>query len=346
MSERLSSRFKGRSSRGHVRPRRSPSFPGWLVALIALLGALAAGALIRSVILRIQNDKAAASAQSNRTWLGEEWTLNETNRAQMATMATRLKDHKIKVVYVVTGAWRADNQYRAYEFAQHFRTEMQVVAPDIQVLIWMWYDPQRHTNETSETSLISYTREAIEQWGYDGIHLQGFNIPDGSASFVQLLRALEVITGAEHTLSITAPPDHVPADPAIPRGLGNQTFSWEPGYKQQLALIVDEIVIMPHAGGLETTADYEVWVAYQVETYARDVKLMNVDTDLIVGLPAYPADVLHDPAVETATAAIIGAQQGIKSAGDAGKLVIGAGLYFYSAASEEDWIQFKARWVR
>lgn len=345
MSERYSSRFSQRSSRGHVRRPQQQSFPSWMIWLFALLGLLAIAALVREVVNRLNDEESIVTVQSNRLWLGDEWTLNAATSEQVETLVNRLQENQIKAIYVVTGAWRADNQYRSHDFAEQFREQMQDAASDIKVLAWIWYEPELHANDTSETSLVSYARTALDDWNYDGIHLQGFSIPNRNERYIQLVRALEVIT-ENKILSITVPPDHIPTDPVVPKGRGNPTFSWEPSYKQQMALIADEMVIMPHASGLTAPNEYEAWVAYQVETYARDVSRMEVETDLIIGLPAYPEEALHDPTIENVTTAINGTRQGLADAGDARDYVVGAGLYSFSTASEDDWLQFKSLWVR
>lgn len=346
MSENPSSRFVSRSSRGHVRRRRQQSFPSWFIVVIGILGLIAIVALVREIVSRLSDEEGVSNTQSNRAWLGEEWTLNAPNSSQIETLVERLKQNRIKAVYVVTGAWRADNQYRAYEFAPLFYEEMKKTAPEIDILAWIWYEPSLHANDTSETSLVDYARTAIEDWNYEGVHLQGFSVPNRSERYVRLVRALEVVLGDEHILSITVPPDHIPTDPNVPRGLGNPAFSWEPTYKQQLALIADEMVIMPHASFLKSPEDYELWVAYQVETYAQDVRLMDVETALVIGFPAYPEDVGHDPSIEDVANAVAGTRRGLSEAGEARRYIVGAGIYLYSTASENDWVQFYDLWVK
>ncbi len=348
MSNIPSSRFGSRSSRGHVRRPRRP-LPNWLVALFAIIGFAAVVLLVRVVINQINGDDVIDTVQSNRAWLRESWTQNPVTDAEIDVLVARLENNNITMIYVETGAWRADGQYRAHDYAEQFRAQMRAAARDIRVLPWIWVDPERYNSETSQTSVVSYVRDAIRQWGYDGVHLQGFEVFnnfDDDALYILLIRALEAVTGSRHVLSVTAPPDHAPANSSVPRGAGNPSISWTPQDKQRVALLADELVLLPFQGGLETVEDYESWVAYQVETYARNIDRLDVQTGLIIGLPVFPENLFHDPLIENATTTTNGALQGTRQAGEAGRRVVGAGLYWYGETNESDWVMFKDRWGR
>lgn len=347
MATRFSSRFNppSKTPHGHVR-RRPPSFPNWLIAIFAAMGIVAIALIVRQILTNIEESNVTAKANDNRTWLDEAWTLNPQSDEAIQTLVTQLKDSKIRVIYVPTGAWRLDGEYRPHDYAESFRVQLKAADSNLRVLAWIWYQPSRHANEISETSLVNYARTVIDDWGYDGVQIRGFDIADGSESYARLIRAVGEITGEDHILSISAPPDHNPTDTDVPRGEGNPSISWNPRYKQRLAALVDEMVIFPFPSGLDSVADYETWVAYQVETYARDVALLDIDVKIIVALPVHGESFLHDPLIENLTTATNGARQGIQDAGDAGKrMITGAALYSHEEASPQDWLDFQANWT-
>ena len=346
MSQRYSNRYRSRtSSRQHVRRPNKRSFPTWFVVVIGLVGLIALGLVTRTVFMAIfGGDDSVAEAQSNRLWLSEEWTLGSPSESDLTTLAQRLQDHKISVVYVETGAWRQDNQYRAWENAEGFRQQLREVAPNVKALIWLWYEPELHANDTSQSSAVNYVRQAVENWGYDGVHIQGYSIFSDSQSYLRLIRAMDQVI-ADRILSVSVPPDHNPTDVDVPSGLGNPQLSWRPAYKGDIAAVVDEMVIMAHASGLTDRTEYERWVAYQVETYARDIDRLDSNTDLIVALPAYPQELFHDPAIEDITTAANGARQGVGAAGSAGNVVRGAGIYIYQFTTDADWQAFEGFWL-
>ncbi|KAB2864235.1 MAG: hypothetical protein F9K46_04940, partial [Anaerolineae bacterium] len=262
--------YRPRSTRGHVR-RNQRTMPNWFVFAIGIVGLAALFLLLRSLVTPLFDDEEGGTSNSNRAWLSDNWTNQAPTRSQVETLVTRLQDNKIDMVYVQTGAWRQDGQYRAWDYADDFRVLMRDIAPDIKVLDWITVDGQRNQYAAdNHTMLVNYARESINEWRYDGVHLQGFSVFDGNENFVRLLRAFDELLGDDRTLSVTGPPDFIPSDPAVPPGLGNPSISWDPRYKQQIALIVDEIVIMAHASGLTTPAEYEQWMAYQIETYSQD----------------------------------------------------------------------------
>ena len=350
MSQRYSSRYgsgKPRDNRPkHVRRRQEPSqLPSWMIIVAGVVALVAIGFLVRVVINAISDDDVTERAQSNRLWLDESWTNTPVSNAQMATLVQRLNEHRIEMVYVETGAWREDDIYRAWKSPADFRQQLQDVAPNVKALVWIWYEPARHANNTSQQSIFDYIETAIDQWGYDGVQIQGYTVLNESPGYLSFVQELHEALPGNSILSITAPPDHSPTDTDVPRGLGNPGLSWGPRYKRNIAAQVDEMVVMAHAAGLEDIEDYERWVAYQIETYARDIDESDNSTDIIVAFPTYPSELFHDPAVENVTSAANGTRDGMQRAGNASRHVIGAGLYIFDTSSDADWADFKGFWL-
>lgn len=347
MSQQYSSRYqRGNSSnRGHVRkPTPEPRFPTWFIGIALVVAAVASVFIVQSV-LDLFGDEVADATQSNRTWLTDVWTQSPPSNSQIAQLVQRLRTHDVKAIYVQTGAWRQDGEYRAWPNAADFRAELNNAYNDVDILIWIWYEPSRHANPTSQDSLVAYARTAIEEWGYDGLHLQGYSVFNNSASYLAFVERLRDELPDGSILSITAPPDHNPANATVPLGPGNPDLSWSTDYKGQIARAVDELVIMPHAAGLETPQDYEDWVAYQVESYARALARADADVDVIVAFPAYPQELFHDPEIETVINAASGARTGISNAGSDANSVIGGGIYVYDTSTDEDWAAFAGFWL-
>jgi hypothetical protein len=149
-------------------------------------------------------------------------------------------------------------------------------------------------------------------------------------------------------LSLTVPPDRVPSDPTVP---SNPTvepdLTWGVDYKQRVGLLgVDEVVVMAHASGLTESAQYEVWVAYQVEAYASAMAELERPPDILIALPTYDEAPEHDPTVETIPAAARGVRAGIKGAGKDGKLVKGVGLYEYKTTDSLEWSLYSEAWLK
>jgi hypothetical protein len=171
------------------------------VVLAAVIGLLVAGAIIREIILQLGGENETTNAQHNRVWLKEAWTLNDVTPDQVDVLVERLQENNIDRIYVETGAWRVNGEYREHAYAQSFRERIRAADSDIEVLVWVWFEPEQHGDSTSQVSLVNYIRNATEEWGYDGVHLQGFNVFNGSEIFVRMVRALEEVLDGEYCRS-------------------------------------------------------------------------------------------------------------------------------------------------
>jgi hypothetical protein len=345
MDSNLSSRFKQRSTRGHVR-RQKQSLPNWALILLGLIALIALALIIRQTISWLSGDDDITNGEpSNRTWLTEGWTLNDISDDNLQVLVDRLAANKIDMVYVQTGQWRASGEYRENPFAQQFRQQLKEAAPDLKVLDWITVQEAEYSDTTSQASAVNYARRAIDEWGYDGVHIRGFSVFTGDQNYVRFLRILGEVIEAPHILSVTVPPDLIPTNPDVPRAEGNPSISWQTQYKEQIAILVDEIVVMAHSSSLQNTEDYRAWVAYQVETYANDIDRIDIDVEIIVAIPTYPESFGHNPAVENVQAASEGAREGIRQAGDSGNRVVGAGLFVHDEATSLDWDTFQGIWA-
>ena len=344
LKDRLPTNRNRRSTRGHVR-RTKKSLPWWLVVLAGIIGIVAIWTLVQ--IFFPDGEDVNVSNYHNRTWLNSDnWTATQPNRTQVEALVDRLHENNIDMIYVEAGNWRVNGNYLEHNFAQDFRDMVHDIDPDIKVLVWVWVQREIYTNSESRISLVSFTERALRDWNYDGVHLQGFEVVDESATYVQLVRSLDTITDDhDGNLSITVPPDRRPADPDIPVAQGNPTVSWSPRYKQQLALIVDEMVIMAHTSGIKTAEDYREWFAYQVKIYAEEVNRINADVAVIIALPTFPEDDLHNPSIENLENSIKATKDGIKQAGSARRVIRGAGIYRYNTTTTQDWVLFHEEWV-
>ncbi|MCI0713451.1 MAG: glycoside hydrolase family 18 protein [Chloroflexi bacterium] len=333
-----------RSTRGHVRRVKRTSIPWWLVASIGLIGLLAILALLGIFTGDDENEESVT--YHNRTWLDSTWTTNQPSRAQVEALAERLAEHDIDTIYVETGTWLQNNTYREHEFAEEFRRMMAEVVPDVRVLVWVWARADQFNEVDAHLALQTYLSTALRDWGYDGVHLQGISVNGGNPNYVDMVRAVDtVVDDNDGYLSITVPPDHQPSDPDVPLSIGNPAVSWSPRYKQQIGLIVDEMVIMAHSSGLKDVDEYEEWMAYQIATYASDIQRVNESVELIIVLPAYPPEGAHMVDVENVETAIAATRRGLNEAGGARRMIRGAGMYIYDTATTEDWAIFKEEWV-
>lgn len=343
LKEYLTTNKGRRSTRGHVR-RTKQSLPWWIVVVVGIIGIIGMWGLAQIFLPGVKETE--LSDYHNRTWLSSEnWTATQPNRTQVEALIERLQENKIDMIYVEAGTWVLNGTYVEHNFAKEFRDMVREIDPDMQVLVWTWVNQELYVQSQSRISLVSFSEQAMRDWGYDGVHLRSLDAYDENGSYVQLVRSLDTVTDDQDgILSITVPPDQRPADPEVPAGLGNPTTSWSPRYKQQMALIVDEMVIMPYDydSGIEDRDDYRAWFAYQVKIYAQDVRSINEDVDIIIAL----ATEEHDSDVENLGNTLKAAQDGVSQAGSDRAVIHGAGLYTYNSTTSQDWVLFYDEWVK
>ena len=120
---------------------------------------------------------------------------------------------------------------------------------------------------------------------------------------------------------------------------------WSPSYYSQMAQHVDVIVDMAYDTGLGSGGAYQNWMESQTTSALQAVSGTNAT--VFMGIPAYPANATHDPAVENIPYAVQGIEAGITDlnvAGDTSVLYFhGTALYLHSDGSGSDGF---AGWVK
>ncbi len=210
-------------------------------------------------------------------------------------------------------------------------------------------------DENIRTRVAELAVLLITDYGFDGIKLDVAPVASGDENYLQLLRtvrlALDDVTEAQNLdsrvpLAVAIPPDWRPSDPNVPYSPNiTDVLEWQVEYKQSVALIVDELLIMAYNSGLERPVDYSTWVAYQTRAYAEAVAPLGVETDVLIGVPTYPAQPpLHDPRVENLESAVPGVESGLLQAGDAAEVVRGLAIFVEFATDDGVWAAFQLLW--
>ncbi len=210
-------------------------------------------------------------------------------------------------------------------------------------------DRMLHTRVAELSTLL------VTDYGFDGIYLNVEPVTDGDEDFLRLLRAVRLAldevaeSSGQDSIPLAAaiPPDWRPSDSTIPYGpLITDVFEWSEEYKQNVSLLVDEMLIMSYQSGLQRAADYSAWVAYQTKAYAEAAATVDVGTEVLIGVPTYPAEPPgHDPAVENVQSAIVGLRSGLLQAGEAADVVRGTVIYAEWTTDADEWSAFYNNWI-
>lgn len=209
---------------------------------------------------------------------------------------------------------------------------------------------------TLHTRVAELSTLLVTTYGFDGVYLNIEPVRDGDEDFLQLLRTVRLALddtadsmGLETRIPIAVaiPPDWRPSDPTIPFSPRiTSVFEWSTEYKQNVALLVDEMLIMAYNSGLSRQEDYSTWVAYQTKAYAQAVAELDVETEVLIGVPTYPDEPPgHDDDIENIPTAVQGVRSGLVQAGDAAEVVRGLTIYVEWTTDETEWATFQQEWV-
>jgi hypothetical protein len=172
------------------------------------------------------------SPGSNRTWLEYAWTVDPVIGDAVAQLADRLRDHEISRVYLEAAAWRRDGLMQEGAQAQAFVEALRDEFEGVEVLLWLRMSDQEIADEVHRDSALALAQKAVQTWGLDGVQLNSRAIPDGSESFIGMVRDLRTAVGDDALLSLTVPPDRIPADPGVPIGTTvAPELTWDVGFK-------------------------------------------------------------------------------------------------------------------
>lgn len=340
-------RSRVKSTRGHVRIDEGLPWTQWgtvlaVVFTVAILGVVIAD---QFVLPALEDDQQATD--DNRTWLEFAWTVNPVNPESVQQLGERLSVNGITRVYLESAAWLSDGSLVEGEYAAAFAETLRTAFPQIEVVLWLRMSGEEITEPERQIAVTALARKAINEWQFDGIQLNSRAVWDGSEAYIQLVRDLRAVVGDRALLSVTVPPDRIPTDPDVPIGTtAEPELTWSINYKQRVGLLgVDEVVVMAHASGLDDSADYEIWMAYQVLSFVEAMSDLDRPPDLIMALPTYDVAPEFDPAVETIPAAVAGVNAGLERVGKAGDLVKGVGLYEYKFTDSLEWVLFAEHWL-
>ncbi len=330
------------------------TLPRVRIPLFRLIAGLAlAVVLLIGVVLFLRGLKPAeAQLLPNALWLGTEWTYEIHDSHDIRELASRLRDHEIGTVYAWVSWLQADNTWRGAELFNRvkvFASQLKEESPDLALLGWVRLpahldeDGYRLDDPELQQAVVDFSSNVVRELGFDGIFLDIEPVWDGDGNFVDLLRKVRLRLGETVPVSVAVPPDWSPLDADIPvPELILPGTVWSRSYKQNVALLSDQMAVMGYNSGLTAAEDYETWMAYQVQTYAEAVSALGQGTVLLIGIPTYDAALPgHDPEVENVVTALNGLRAGLAAAGPAAAWVQGAAIYADWETDPAEWEQFQ-----
>lgn len=323
--------------------------------LLYIVGSIVLFVGVIVVLGRLRNQP--PELNPNALWIGTEWTYDEYTDEQLNALVNRLREHKIGTVYAWVSYLQGDDTWRqattgAWDRVKVFRQQLKERYPEVEIFGWLSLpvdvgDGYRMDEPEVLDLIANLSGQLITEFNFDGVFLNIEPVWNGDQNFLELLRRVRATVGTDVPIAAAIPPDWRPlnADIPVPQLIAPGT-EWATEYKQNVALLVDHLAIMSYNSGLTAPADYSRWMAYQVATYANAVAALDINTQILIGIPTHDAELPgHDPLVETVPAAIDGLELGIEQAGDAARFVRGAVIWAGWTTDDTEWAQFKRDWV-
>jgi hypothetical protein len=324
----------------------------FLVGIIVVLGLL-------------KND--APRVDPNALWVGTEWTYENRSADELTAFAQRLRDNRIGTLYTWVSYLKADREWSGKrdgtnEFSEvqpsvkAFVENFKLIYPDVHLYGWVSVPtdtlgiPARLGEEEVQTAIADFSGVLVNELGFDGVFLNIETVWDGDQEFLDVLRKVRATLGTSVPVSVAVPPDWSPTDADIPTPpLIVPGTEWAKEYKQSVAILADQIVVMGYNSGLSRPDDYSRWLAYQVKAFAEAVGELDTGdgtTQLVIGIPSYASELPgHDTNAENIPTALRGVQTGLNQAEDFSRFVQGVAIYAEWETDETEWEQFKETWI-
>lgn len=330
------------------------TLPRLRIPFLRLFAGLTLGlALLVAVVWFLGSLKPAeVQALPNALWLGPEWTYQEHEPRDIRLLVDRLRENEIGTVYARVSWLQGDATWHGAEnFARvkAFAALLKEAWPELALHGWiglpvqMDADGYRLDEPGLQQGVAEFGSRVVRDLGFDGVFLNVEPVWDGDVHFVELLRKVRLRLGDSVPVSVAVPPDWSPLDADIPvPDLIRPGTVWSRSYKQNVALLSDQMAIMSYNSGLTAAADYEAWLAWQVTTFSEAVSALGQGTTLMIGVPTYDARLpAHDPEVENVVTALNGLRAGLMAAGPAADWVQGAAIFAEWTTDAAEWEQFQ-----
>lgn len=227
-------------------------------------------------------------------WLDITWAMDGHSDAEIQALADRLQSHHITTVFAYTSYLKPGDFFNpTFEHVQHFVEQMHANAPDIKVLAWVGvpvhvttpdgrYIDNRLSDPHVQKTIADFSKEVVEDLGFDGIHLNAEPIADGNLAYIATLQAIRAQLPSDAKLSVAGLALY-PTEPVTIVQYPKTEYRWSIDYLKLVAANSDQIAMMAYDSGLFFPSDYRSWMAYQVKTSAE--ALAETQTQLFIGVP-------------------------------------------------------------
>lgn len=194
-------------------------------------------------------------------WMEITWSMDAHTDAEIQALAENLRTHEINTVFAYVSYLKEGDFFNpTFDHAKNFTEQMHAIAPEITLLAWIGVpinitmaSGQRINNRLADTqiqqTIADFSRQVVEELGFDGIHLNAEPIADGSTAFIETLQAIRSELPTEAILSLAAHALH-PVEPVLVEQYPKTDYRWSDDYLRIVAENSDQVAMMAYDSGL------------------------------------------------------------------------------------------------
>ncbi|MEM9951342.1 MAG: hypothetical protein AAF846_07075 [Chloroflexota bacterium] len=329
----------------------------WLVIIPA------AGLIFIGVVLALRFiNPPDTTTPPNAIWLNKSWTYQERSLEDLMTVIDDLRTNDIGTIYFYVSSLKADGEWSGLvdgtnRFSEVSSTieelvsQIRTVYPNVTIHAWIEVNAQspeyRLDRVQIQNTVATFSQEMVTQLGFDGVLLDVKPIFEESDDYIQLLRTVKRQIGIDTDLIVAVPADLTPTGTELnlPNVIVPGT-EWSAEYKQRVALLANQIVILAYNSYQDNPVDYIEWVEYQVSSYIEVLSQLESNTSIMVSVPNYDTpSQAHDTSVETLAASLDGVVRAQSLLDETTQVYLsGVAIFTDSMLEDSDWTIYRQRW--
>ncbi len=285
----------------------------------------------------------------NGAWLRYKWYFGEHSADQVARLARRLREHRIRDAYFHVRFIKKDGRlrFRYPERARALNARIEALAPEVRRTAWIYAGNEngegdvRLADSQVRRRMVEEAAWLVRECGFEGVQWDYEICPDGDPSLLLLLeetRAALPTTDAGQTAWIG-----VAAPTWFPPPIGR--FGWSEAYFGEVAKRCDSLAVMGYDTGMYFPRAYVWLVRQQAVRVTRAVAAANPRCRVQIGLPTYEEGPFsHNPWAENLRMGLKGVREGMASEGAKSSVFAGVAIFADYTTDEAEWTTLRALW--
>lgn len=286
----------------------------------------------------------SANHGENGLWLRYTWYFGQKNDAEVRQLAADLCARQIRYAYFHVRLIDRNGMlvYHYPDQARRLVRTLHRLAPQVSVIAWVYAGNARAgglvdlSNARQRANMVGEARWLTNTCGFDGVQWDYETCQDGEPGLPVLLRETRAALPAGALLGVAA-------SPWLP--WHRHGWGWSEGYFAQVARECDQIAVMCYDTGMHLPRAYTWLLGEECRRVLPAVAQANPRCRVLLGLPTYGRGVAaHNPHAENLRLALIGARDGLPSAGSTAAFA-GVALFADYTTEADEWDTYVRLWL-